>query len=165
MTRLEFLLAEFTHETNTTRKHLERLPTQQFTWRPHEKSFSAGHLASHIVDCVRWVEPIFTANELDLDPLTYQSFDAQSSEHLLTTYDAAVATGKQIMMSCGDHAVIQPWRFNMLGKLRWEKSREQVFRDMMLHHLIHHRGQFSVYLRLIDVAVPGSYGPTADDRR
>ena len=165
MTRTESLLAEFAHETATARKHLERLPTGQFEWRPHPKSFTAGQLASHMVDCIRWIEPIFGADELDMDPSAYQPFDAKSVTELLETFDGDVAKGKQAMASATDTGATQPWRLKMHGKVWFQKPREAVFRDMTLSHLIHHRGQFSVYLRLLEVPVPGSYGPTADDRR
>ena len=165
MTRTESLLAEFAHETATARKHLERLPTGQFEWRPHPKSFTAGQLASHMVDCIRWIEPIFGADELDMDPSAYQPFDAKSVAELLETFDGDVAKGKQAMASAADTSATQPWRLKMHGKVWFQKPREAVFRDMTLSHLIHHRGQFSVYLRLLEVPVPGSYGPTADDRR
>ena len=165
MTRIDLLLAEFAHETKTTRKHLERLPTDQFEWRPHTKSFTAGQLASHMVDCIRWIEPIFGADELDMDPSTYRPFDAKSVAALLEAFDGEVAKAKQVMASAADTNATQPWRLKMHGKVWFEKPREAVFRDMTLSHLVHHRGQFSVYLRLLDVPVPGSYGPTADDLR
>jgi uncharacterized damage-inducible protein DinB len=165
MTRIDSLLAEFARETDTARKHLERLPAGQFEWRPHTKSFTAGQLASHMVDCIRWVEPIFGADELDMDPSAYKPFSAKSLATLLETFDAEVARAKQVMAGAADTSATQPWRLMMHGKLWFEKPREAVFRDMTLSHLVHHRGQFSVYLRLLEVPVPGSYGPTADDRR
>jgi uncharacterized damage-inducible protein DinB len=165
MTRIDSLLAEFAHETATARKHLERLPTEQFEWRPHTKSFTAGQLASHMVDCIRWIEPIFGADELDMDPAAYKPFGAKSVAALLETFDAEVATAKQVMSSAADTSASQPWRLKVHGRVWFEKPREAVFRDMTLSHLVHHRGQFSVYLRLLEVPVPGSYGPTADERR
>ena len=165
MTRIDSLLAEFAHETETARKHLERLPTGQFEWRPHTKSFTAGQLASHMVDCIRWIEPIFGADELDMDPSAYKPFGAKSVAALLETFDGEVAKAKQVMASAADTSATQPWRLKIHGKVRFEKPREAVFRDMTLSHLVHHRGQFSVYLRLLEVPVPGSYGPTADERR
>jgi len=163
MTRIDSLLAEFAHEARTARKHLERLPSHQFEWRPHAKSFTAGQLASHMVDCIRWIEPIFGADELDMDPGAYKPFDAASATDLLESFDAAVTQAKQVMASAADTSATQPWRLKMNGKVWFEKPREAVFRDMTLSHLIHHRGQFSVYLRLLEAPVPGSYGPTADE--
>ncbi len=164
MTRIDSLLAELTHETTTTRKHLERLPNHQLDWRPHAKSFTAGQLAAHMVDCIRWTASIFGADELDLGTGAYKPFGATSVAGLLESFDAEVAQAKQAMASTADTSATQPWRLKMHGKVWFEKPREAVFRDMTLSHMIHHRGQFSVYLRLLEVPVPGSYGPTADER-
>jgi len=164
VTRIEVLLAEFARETTTARRHLERLPTDQYDWQPHAKSFTAGQLASHMIDCIRWVEPIFGADEHDMDPSAYRPFHATSATALLQAFDAEVAKAKQLMANAPDKEAVQPWRLKIRGKVRFEKPREAVFRDMTLSHLVHHRGQFSVYLRLLEVPVPGSYGPTADDR-
>lgn len=163
MTRIEFLLEEFARETATARKHLERLPTDQFEWRPHARSFTAGALGSHMVDCIRWIEPIFGADELAMDPTDYKPFQAKSVAELLDTFDDDVAKAKQVMASAADTSTMQPWRLKVQGQVWFEKPREAVFRDMSLSHLVHHRGQFSVYLRLLEVPVPGTYGPTADE--
>ncbi|MGE0392223.1 MAG: DinB family protein [Vicinamibacterales bacterium] len=163
MTRIEQLLAEFAHETATARTHLERLPAGQFEWRPHAKSFTAGQLGSHIVDCIRWIEPIFGADELEMNPGDYKPFSASSVAALIEGFDGEVARATQVMANSADTSATQPWRLTVQGKVWFEKPREAVFRDMTLSHLVHHRGQFSVYLRLLDVAVPGSYGPTADE--
>ena len=163
MTRLESLLLEFTHETTTTRTHLARLPDAAFAWRPHARSFTAGELACHMVDCIRLATAVFGADELDLDPKTYQPSQAGSAAVLLETFDSAVAEALAAMAGSHDNDAAQPWRFKIRGKVRFEKSREAAFRDMALSHLVHHRGQFSVYLRLLEVPVPGSYGPTGDD--
>lgn len=163
MTRIDSLLAEFTHEASTTRRHLERLADDQWGWRPHAKSFTAGQLASHMVDCILWTAPIFGADELDMDTGAYKPCGATSVAGLLEAFDAEVAHAKQVMAGAADTNATQPWRLKMRGKVWFEKPREDAFRDMTLNHLIHHRGQFSVYLRLLDVPVPGSYGPTADE--
>ena len=165
MTRIEYLKAELAHEAKATRRHLERLPTAQFGWQPHPKSFTAGRLASHIVDCLRWAAPIFAANELDMDAAPYTPFNAATAEAMLEAFDAEVARATDAMSNTTDTSAAEPWRMKMRGKVWFEKSREAAYRDMTLSHLIHHRGQFSVYLRLLEVPVPGSYGPTADDRR
>jgi uncharacterized damage-inducible protein DinB len=165
VTRIDALLAEFSHETTTTRKHLERLPAERFVWRPHAKSFTAGQLASHIVDCIRWVDRIFTAAEFNVDPRTFEEFDADSPAALLAGFDDETARATEAMAAASDTMAEHSWRLKINGKVRFEKPREMVFRDMTLSHLVHHRGQFSVYLRLLDVPVPGSYGPTADNHR
>lgn len=163
MTRLDALLAEFAREAQTTRKHLERLPNEHFDWRPHPKSFTAGQLAAHIVDCIRWTPPIFTANELDMDSGAYQTCRVASTADVLATFDADVAHARAAIARSIDADANELWRLKMRGKVWFEKPREAVFRDMTLSHLVHHRGQLSVYLRVLDIPVPGSYGPTADE--
>jgi uncharacterized damage-inducible protein DinB len=139
------------------------LPTGQFEWRPHKKSFTAGQLASHMVDCIRWVEPVFGADEFGIDPSTYKPFEAKSATALLDTFDGEVVKAKRVMASSADTNAAQPWRLMIHGKVWFEKPREVVFRDMTLSHLVHHRGQFTVYLRMLGLPVPVSYGPTADE--
>ncbi|MEW6734390.1 MAG: DinB family protein [Acidobacteriota bacterium] len=161
---IDSLIMEFKHEAEKTRKHLERLPNSKLDWRPHEKSFTAGALASHIVECIHWADSIFNLDELDIDPTTYKPYQATSLADLLKAFDDNVANCNQVLAGIGEEAVMQPWRLKIMGKLRFEMPKAAVFRDFTLSHLIHHRGQFSVYLRLLNVAVPGSYGPTADEQ-
>jgi uncharacterized damage-inducible protein DinB len=164
MTAAELLKEEFAHEADATRRLFERLPDRHLAWRPHDKSFTAGALASHIVDCIRWVDSIFSRDELDMDPTSYKPFQAASVADLIGTFDADVARSKQALAGVTDAALMQPWRLRIMGQVRFEKPRAAVFRDFTLSHLIHHRGQLSVYLRLLSVPVPGVYGPTADEQ-
>jgi uncharacterized damage-inducible protein DinB len=158
------LKTEFERETRATRRYLERIPGDRMDWRPHQKSFTVGGLASHIVDCVRWTEAIFASDEFNVDPAVFAPYHASSVAELLATFDADVARGVQALAATGDAALANPWRMTIGGKVRFERPRTVVFRDFTLSHLIHHRGQLSVYLRLLDVAVPGAYGPTADEQ-
>jgi uncharacterized damage-inducible protein DinB len=164
MTGIESLRKEFEQETKKTRPHLERLPEEKLDWRPHEKSFTAGGLASHLVECVSWAGSIFGADDMDVNPATYTPFNARSIADLLTAFDENVARGKQVLLAENDEMLVQPWRLKIGGKTRFERSKAEVFRDFTLSHLIHHRGQFSVYLRLLNVSVPGTYGPSADEQ-
>jgi uncharacterized damage-inducible protein DinB len=163
MTMIDSLSAEFQHEAQTTRKHLERLSDDTFAWRPHEKSFTTGELASHIVDCIRWAEPIFNSAELDIDPATFKEFQASSVADLLTNFDEATAKCAAILSGVDEDALMQSWQLKVKGRSLFEKPRAAVLRDFILSHLIHHRGQLSVYLRLLNIPVPGSYGPSADE--
>lgn len=163
MTTIDSLIEEFVHEAQTTRKHFERLPADKLNWRPHEKSFTAGGLASHIVECISWVDAIVNQDEFDMDPATYKFYRATSADDLLKTFDEKVARGQQALARAGDADLMQPWRLKVLGRVVVEKPRAAVIRDFVLSHTIHHRGQFSVYLRLLDIPVPGSYGPSADE--
>jgi len=158
------LIREFEHEAQTTRRHFERLTDDKLDWQPHEKSFTAGGLASHIVECIGWADSIFNQSELDIDPKTYRPFQASSVTDLLKTFDDNVATCKRVMSAVIDEAMTQPWQFKIMGSVKFERARVDVYRDFILNHLIHHRGQFSVYLRLLNVPVPGSYGPSADEQ-
>jgi uncharacterized damage-inducible protein DinB len=164
MTTIESLTKEFEHEVRTTRKHLERLPEDKLDWRPHQKSFTARGLASHIVECVGWAHSVLGQPEVDINPATHKSFEADSTADLLSTFDGKVTDGRRLLAAATDGDLEQPWRLKIAGRVRFERPRSIVFRDFCLSHLIHHRGQLSVYLRLLDVPVPGSYGPTADEQ-
>jgi uncharacterized damage-inducible protein DinB len=158
------LMREFEREAQTTRRHLERLPNDKLDWRPHEKSFSAGELASHIVECIGWSDSIFNMDEFDIDPADYKPYLAMSVVELLKTFDDKVADCKRGLAVADDEAMMRPWRFKIMGQVKFEHAKAEVLRDFILNHLIHHRGQFSVYLRLLNISVPGSYGPTADEQ-
>jgi uncharacterized damage-inducible protein DinB len=164
MSTIDSLRNEFEHETATTRRHLERLPDDKLAWQPHEKSFSAGGLASHIVECVRWADAIVSADEFDVNPAVFQAYSASSVADLLENFDQAVARGATALARADEATLARPWRLKVMGRVRFERPKADVFRDFTLSHLIHHRGQFAVYLRLMNVPVPGSYGPTADEQ-
>jgi uncharacterized damage-inducible protein DinB len=163
MNVIDWLTTQFHHETKTTRRHLERLPADKLDWRPHEKSSTAGALASHLVECIRWTNDIFTKNEIEIDFATYKPYQASSTSDLLEAFEKAVAEGKQVLAGVDEEAAMQPWSLKVSGQTVFERPRIDVLRDFTLSHLIHHRGQFSVYLRLLNVPVPGSYGPSADE--
>src|SRR4030095_14109073 len=163
MKQIDSLIRELEHEAQTTRNHLERLPDDNLDWRPHQKSFTAAGLASHIAESVGWAAPIFTQNEVKYDPATYKPYIATSTADLLKTFDDNVAKGKQALAGATEESLERPWSLKISGRVLFEKRRAEVFRDFALSHVIHHRGQFSVYLRLLDIPVPGSYGPSADE--
>jgi uncharacterized damage-inducible protein DinB len=164
MKLMDSLRSEFDHEAQTTRKHLERIPDDNLEWKPHQKSFSALGLASHIVECIDWTESIFKQDEINVDMAAYKPYQATSKAELLKTFDGNVAKGKQVLANADESSLDQNWRLKMNGQLFFERPKAAVFRDFVLSHIIHHRGQFSVYLRLLEVAVPGSYGPSADEQ-
>ena len=163
MNRIDQVIAEFERETTTTRRFLERLTDDKLEWRPHAKSFTAGGLASHITDLLQFVELISGTDEMDFDPATYKPFQATSVADLLKAFDEKVVNGKQAMSGVSDERLAGTWKFKIKGRLFFEKPRAEVLRDFALSHQIHHRGQMSVYLRLLDIPVPSAYGPTADE--
>ena len=163
MTTTAALLAEFSREAAVTRTHLARIPDDRLAWRPHRKSFTLGELGSHIVECVGWAGTIFGADEFDFDPHAYRPFRAARVADLLAEFDRAAAGGEAALKRAAATAANETWRMKVLGRVRLERSRADALRDFTLSHQIHHRGQLTVYLRLLDVPVPGSYGPTADE--
>lgn len=146
-----------------TRRLLERIPPDRLDWRPHPKSFTAGGLAGHLVDCVRWVEAIVAHDTFDIDPATYQTCQASSLPALLVAFDEHVSRAARVLEEAAPSIAAATWRLTVRGTPRVERPKGDALRDFTLHHIIHHRGQLSVYLRLMDVPVPGVYGPTADE--
>lgn len=160
---LESLRAEVAREARTTRRHLERIPSGRFDWRPHPRSSTAGALGSHLVSCLAFVEPIATQDALDLDPATHRPFEAADAAALLAGFDETAARALRAMQGLAEDALDAPWQLRIRGAVRFERARAEALRDMALSHLVHHRGQLSVYLRLLEVPVPPTYGPTADE--
>ena len=163
MNIVDALQKEFEHEAQTTRKLFERLPDDKLEWQPHPKSFTAAELASHITECVGWTVSIFNEDEIDIDPTTYKPYIAKSTAELLETFAENVARSKEALAGATEEILDKPWAFKVQGKVFSESTKAEVFRDVALSHVIHHRGQLSVYLRLLDIPVPGAYGPSADE--
>jgi len=164
MKTTDSLVTEFEHEAQTTRKHLERLSDDKLDWRPHSKSFTVRGLASHIVECLSWTDAIFNSDEFNFDPATYKPYQAVAVADMLKAFDKHVAAGKQALAGADDAALMKPWSLKIMGRSQFEKPKAAVLRDFVLSHVIHHRGQLSVYERLLDIPVPGSYGPSADEQ-
>jgi uncharacterized damage-inducible protein DinB len=113
---------------------------------------------------VPWTTRIFSANEYNFDAATYKPYLATSTDELLETFAKCVADSKRVLAELDDEAGLQPWSLKINGHVLFERPRFDVFRDFTMSHLIHHRGQFSVYLRLLNIPVPSTYGPTADEK-
>jgi len=160
---IDSLVQQYDQETKTTRRHLKSLPNDKLDWRPHEKSYTAAALASHMVECLNWTIDVFTKNEINFDH-TYKPYLAASTSELLEAFENSVAEGKRVLAGVDEEASMQLWSLKFDGQQLFQRPRVDVFRDFTLSHLIHHRGQFSVYLRLLNVPVPSSYGPTADEQ-
>lgn len=158
------LRSEFSHEIGSTRRQLERLPDDRLTWRPHPKSFTAGMLGSHLVESLGWIDAVFAADAFDMDPAAYWSFRAASTGELLDAFDRRAAACGERLLAVTDADLLRTWRLSLQGRVRREIPRIQAYHGFVLHHLIHHRGQLTVYLRLLGIPVPGAYGPTADDQ-
>lgn len=160
---VDSLKAELEREVQTTRRFLERIPAEALTWRPHQKSFTAGALGSHLVDCIGWVETICLHDQFDIDPATFRPFGANSTAELLDGFEQQAAASLRAFGQLGNPDLAKTWQLSIRGKVRVARSKSEALRDFAFGHLAHHRGQLSVYLRLLDVPVPGAFGPTADE--
>jgi len=161
------LLPEFDQETATARRLLERVPDGRFDWHPHERSMSLGRLATHVSELPSWVTNTFEEDELDIAPGGQPPFVASVLPHaaaILEQFDRNAAAARATLAGAADADFEQPWTFKYAGHTVWTKPKYEVYRIFAMNHLVHHRAQLGVFLRLLDVPIPGSYGPSADER-
>lgn len=166
MSLIETFLTEFDHEASTTRKLLERLPGDRMEFRPHPKSFTMAALATHIVNMVKWGTVTVNEDSFDYAPegaAPYKEEPVASSAEALEQFDAHLAAFREALKASSEAAMFANWSLLAGGKTVMTMPRVAVLRSMILNHIIHHRGQLSVYLRMCDVPVPSIYGPSADE--
>jgi uncharacterized damage-inducible protein DinB len=162
----EFMLTEFDREMANTRKLLERTPMAKPDWKPHEKSMTMARLAGHVAELPGWAVSAMHRDTLDLTPMIsggQRGYAAESVEDLLKTFDRNVIEARKAIADANDQKLQQTWSLVLNGKTLLSMPRIAVLRNMMMNHLIHHRAQLGVYLRLNDVPVPGMYGTSADE--
>jgi uncharacterized damage-inducible protein DinB len=159
----EQFIAELRGETATTRRVLERVPASRYSWKPHPKSMSLGELAHHIAVLPRGITDLIT--ELETEVPTVPRQEPTSPEELLGALDSSVAYAVEKLSAWSDVDLAAAWRMTGGGRTLLEMPRMAMFRSVMLNHWYHHRGQLTVYLRLLDVPLPSVYGPTADESR
>jgi len=161
------MLPEFEQEITNTRKVLERIPDDKWTWKPHEKSGTLGWLASHVGTVPGWLTMTLNTESLDYAPVdgpTYTPPTIETSKQLLAAFDKEVAEARAALTKASDQDLMQNWSLLAGGKEIFKMPRVSCIRGMIMNHLIHHRGQLTVYLRLLNVPVPGLYGPSADEQ-
>lgn len=163
MTIANNFIDELKRESAVTRKLLERIPEEKFSWKPHDKSMTMGRLASHIAEMIGWVKKILTKNELNLDANRYMPFEPKSNKELLEFFDKNLDSAVESLSEATDQEITKQWTLKRADKVLLSMPRDQVLRSIILNHIIHHRGQLSVYLRLNDIPVPSIYGPSADE--
>ena len=160
------LLPEFDNEMANTRKTLERVPDGKFDWKPHQKSTAMGGLATHLSNIPTWAVYAIEQDSLDLapggKPLPPMS-PAQSQQELLSTFDANIQRARAAIAGASDEELMKPWSLQRAGNTLLTVPKVAVLRNFVLNHIIHHRAQLGVYLRLNDIPVPSIYGPSADE--
>lgn len=161
MTIGQSLIPEFDQEMATTRKVLERVPDAKGDWKPHPKSFSLAHLAQLVAGMPWWMVTMLKKPELDL--ATFPGYSTEKTSALLQNFDAGVKAGRDALASARDSDFGETWSLKHGSHVLSALPRRDVIRTH-ISHVVHHRAQLGVYLRLLDVPVPSMYGPTADER-
>jgi uncharacterized damage-inducible protein DinB len=164
MAMKDAFIAELKSESILTQKMLERVPLDKASWKPHEKSMTLGRLATHVAEIPHWVSDIILADEYDFLKHPYNPRTAASKEEMIgilhTNMDRAIAD----LDTAEDNALRKKWIVRRGEQVFFELQKKVAIRSWAYSHLYHHRGQLSVYLRLLDIQVPGMYGPSADER-
>ena len=162
MPLVDALLPEFDHEMTTTRKLLERVPDEKVDWKPHSRSWTLGQLAQHVATLPMWGTVTLNQTELDLSAGGHIPV-LRTRAQLLDAFDRHVAETRASLVGRTDAELMAPWTLKKDGQTVFSMPKAAVWRSFVLNHLVHHRGQLSVYLRLQDVPVPSIYGPSADE--
>jgi uncharacterized damage-inducible protein DinB len=163
MTISERLLPEFDVEMENTRKLLAAVPEGKWDWKPHPKSMSLGQLTGHIADMASWAVDTIEKKSLELGPDDFKPYIPQSVDNLLSTFQDKRVQAHAAIAKATDSDLAHVWSMTWAGQKVIEMPRIAVLRGMVMNHIIHHRGQLTVYVRLLDGKVPGLYGPSADE--
>lgn len=161
----EALLPDYDQEVDRTRKMLEVVPNDKLDWKPHEKSMTLGRLATHLCEMPGWGQAVLALDEFDMAPPDaepYRPPTVNSSAEILEMFNTNAAKARELIASMSDADFMKTWTLKKAGEKVFSAPRAGVVRDILMSHMAHHRGQLSVYLRLNDVPIPQSYGPTAD---
>jgi len=159
----DLLVPEFDHEMANTRKMLERVPEDRFDFQPHEKSWTLSRLAGHLADLPSWVAPTMETQLLEMEAGQYKPLEPKTQKELLEYFDTHVSAAHSALAKATDEQLNADWTMKWEGKTVFNMPRYNVLRSVILNHAVHHRSQLGMYLRLLNVAVPGMYGPSADE--
>jgi uncharacterized damage-inducible protein DinB len=158
------LLPEFDREMGVTRRLLERVPDGQFTWQPHPKSMTLGRLAEHLAELPHWVGVIVDDDGIDMESGRPAGYTPPATrEGVLAMFDGNVSAARAALAGRTDGELMAPWTLLKGGQPLFTMPRASVLRTFVFNHLVHHRGQLTVYLRMHDVPLPSIYGPSADE--
>jgi len=162
----ESILPEFDQEAAATRRVLEQVPGDHLAWQPHEKSMTLGRLASHIAEIPDWGVMALQHDSVDVEPADGEQRTAAnygSTEEIVAAFDESTATAREAIAAAEDHVFMEPWSLLRGGEEVFSAPKIGVLRSFVMNHCVHHRGQLTVYLRLLDAKVPSTYGPSADE--
>ena len=156
-------IAELEREAATTRRLLERVPEGKFDWQPHPKSMTLARLALHVAETPGVFARMLTPDGIDFAGFKYVPPEGKTTADILALHDKSVESARQFLTGLSDEKAQANWKFSQGGKEIMSAARIAWVRTLMLNHWIHHRGQLSVYLRMLDVSIPSIYGPSADE--
>lgn len=162
MTQLEALRMEFEREVGTTRKMLSIVPAEKFDWKPHTKSMTLKRLATHLAELPSWIGMTFTTDELDFEKNPYQPEPISSGQDLMAYFERSVEDGRKHLTDGKEEVLDKPWTLRSGATIYSTRPKRDVLR-MAFSQTIHHRAQLGVFLRLLNIPIPGSYGPSADE--
>ncbi len=162
MSRIKMYLKELEQEALTTRKMLQRVPTDKFSWQPHPKSMTIKRLATHIAELPTWITMAIKTDELDFADNPYQPTDVNTTEELLYYFESSLADGRSELKEENESLLDKDWTLRNGQQIYSVEPKADVIR-MSINQIIHHRAQLGVFLRLLDIPIPGSFGPSADD--
>ncbi len=159
------LLPEFDNEMKNTRKTLERVPDEKFAWKPHDKSFAMGALATHLANLPSWGSLTLGSDSFDVAPegKPIKTPELNSTKKVLEKFDENTAATRAAIVAASDEELFKPWTLQSNGNALMTMPKIAVLRNFVMNHMIHHRAQLGVYLRLNDIPVPSIYGPSADE--
>jgi uncharacterized damage-inducible protein DinB len=160
---IPMLLKEMEQEAQTTRKMLERVPNDKYDWQPHEKSMTVRRLATHIAELPSWVTMALTTNELDFANNPYQPVEINNTEELLAYFERSFADGKAHLAKATEEELSRTWTLRNGEQVYNVSTKGEIIR-IAFSQTVHHRAQLGVFLRLLNIPIPGSYGPSADEQ-
>ncbi len=159
---IPMLLKEMEQEAQTTRKMLQRIPEDKYDWQPHKKSMTLGRLATHIAELPGWIKMTFTTDELDFAKGDYKPVVINNNAELLDYFEKSYTDGREYLSKTNENELLKNWTLRNGDQIFNVYTKEEVVR-MAFCQTVHHRAQLGVFLRLLDVPIPGSYGPSADE--
>jgi uncharacterized damage-inducible protein DinB len=157
------MIREIEHEGSQTKKILERIPIDKFDWKPHEKSRAIGALAIHVAQLPSWTSRALATSDFDMATMNRQVPEINTANDLVKISETNIQKAIEDLQKASDEEMMTMWTFRRGEQVIFTLPRAAVIRSMAMNHLIHHRGQLSVYLRLLNIPVPGMYGPSADE--